>query len=268
VTTRIFRPGLAVLLLLLTWSPVQGESFDAFLEPYRTVEVSAPFRDRLDALHVSDGQSVAAGELLAELSSKVLLAQLALAREAAAFTGAIDSARALETMRRNRLATLEELAKTGNVRPQEMITAETEWRMARAQLQSALEGQQLKKLEVAVIEAQLEEKKLRSPIAGVVVKVSRQPAELVGGTDQQPLLTIVQLDPLQAVFHLPHTLTGQLHPGSAVVLDQQGQPIAAELEYISPVINAQSGTVEVRVRIPNQQEKLTSGSRCSLTIDH
>jgi RND family efflux transporter MFP subunit len=264
---RILQIGLAALLVVIVCVPVHGESFDAFLEPYQTVEISAPFRDRLDAVHVKDGQSVAAGELLAQLSSKVLFAQHALAREAAASQGAIESARAMVAMRSNRLTALKELEKSGNVRPLEMISAETELRIARAQLQSALEGQQLKELEVAVIEAQIEEKKLRSPIAGVVVKVNRNPAELVGGIDQQALLTVVQLDPLKAVFHLPEHHAGGLSPGTAVILDSGRLSISAELEYISPVINAQSGTVEVRVRISNQEQKLISGSRCSLNID-
>ena len=52
----------------------------------------------------------------------------------------------------------------------------------------------------------------------------------------------------------------------AVTLEGGGTAITGEIEYISPVINAQSGTVEVRIRIPNPQHKLISGGRCSLAI--
>ena len=257
----------SIALIVLAWSSmVLAETSDAFLEPYKLVEISSAFRDRLDAVHVKDGESVKAGQLLAELSSRVLLAQRAQAKEASTFHGAIDSAQAQIKMRSNRLTMLQGLEQSGNARPQEMITAQTELAVARSQLQAAMEEQQLKKLELAVIEAQLEEKKLRSPFDGVVVKVNRQATELVGGTDQQPFMTIAQLDPLKAVFHLPQALAQKLSKNKTVALEGGGTSLTGEIEYISPVISAQSGTVEVRVRVPNPQQKLTSGSRCSLAV--
>ena len=264
---RRWKAAAIALLLLLASSSARGETFDTFLEPSRTVDISSAFRDRLDGVHVKDGQKVAAGEPLAELGTRVLLAQRALAREAVAFHGAIDSARALIKMRANRLAMLQDLAKSGDAKPQEMMAAQTELEIARAQLQSASEEQLVKKHELMVIEAQLEEKKLRSPIAGVVIKVNRHQAELVGGSDPLPLMTIVQLDPLKAVFHLPRSLTAAMAPGQPVTLESAGVPMSGEIEYIAPVINAQSGTIEVRVRIANPEFKLTSGTRCSLTTN-
>lgn len=262
------RLAAAVILpLQLACPSAWGEAFDTFLEPYRTADISSAFRDRLDEVHVQDGQKVTPGALLADLGTRVLLAQRALAKEAAAFHGGVDSARALIRMRTNRLAMLQDLEKSGNAKPQEMMTAQTELEIARAQLQTASEEQELKKRELMVIEAQLEEKKLRSPIAGVVVKVNRRQAELVGGSDPTPLMTIVQLDPLKAVFHLPQARTAALAVGKTLTLEGGGARIAGEVEYISPVINAQSGTIEIRVRVPNPEFKLTSGNRCSLTIN-
>lgn len=267
VTRALLVLAPVLIASALTTCPyARAETVDAFLEPYRTVEISSPFRDRLDAVHVKDGETVKAGQLLAELGTRVLLAQRAQANEASTFHGAIDSAQALIKMRANRLAMLQDLDKSGNARPQEMITAQTELSMARSQLQTAIEEQQLKKLELAVIEAQLEEKKLRSPFDGVVVKVNRQVSELVGGADQQPLMTLVQLDPLKAVFHLPQAVAYPMAKSKTVTLEEGDTPIAGEVEYISPVINAQSGTVEVRIRIPNPQHKLISGGRCSLAV--
>jgi RND family efflux transporter MFP subunit len=257
-----------VLAVFWTVGPAFADSYDTFLEPYRTAEINSPFRDRLDEVYVKDGQKVAAGDALADLGTRVLLAQRAMAREVAGFRGGIDSARALVKMRANRLATLQDLEKSGNAKPQEMLAAQTEQDVAQAQLQVANEAQQMKKLELAVIEAQLEEKKLRSPFAGVVVKVNRQKGELVGGNDQVPVMHIVQLDPLKAVFHLPPSLVIRFALGEELSLQSAQAPVTGAIEYISPVINAQSGTVEVRVRVSNPQQKLISGTRCSLTIDN
>ena len=257
-----------VLMGLWAAGSAFADTYDTFLEPYRTMEINSPFRDRLDEVYVKDGQKVIAGEALADLGTRVLLAQRAMAREAAGVRGSIDSARALVKMRANRLATLQELEKSGNAKPQEMLAAQTEQEVALAQLQTANEAQQMKKLELAVIEAQLEEKKLRSPFSGVVVKVNRQKGELVGGNDQIPVMSIAQLDPLKAVFHLPPSLATRLGSGDEFHLLGGQAPITGEIEYISPVINAQSGTIEVRVRVPNPQQNLMSGTRCSVTIDN
>ena len=80
----------------------------------------------------------------------------------------------------------------------------------------------------------IEEKKLRSPIKGVVVKIHKQPAELIGGIDQQPFMTIVQLDPLKAVFHLPPDVAGRMQPGEQIDMDTGNEPVIGKIDYISP----------------------------------
>jgi len=208
---------------------------------------------------------VAAGQLLAELDTHVLEANLASATVAASFRGRIDAARALSTMRKNRYAMLQELEESGNARPEEMKRADTDLAMAQAQLQTSLDDQKLKKLEAEIIRAQIEEKKLRSPIEGVVVKIHKQQAELIGGNDQQAFMTIVQLDPLKAVFHLPPDVIHEMQPGERINIDAGNKKVTGRIDFISPVINAQSGTIEVSIIIPNSDDNLTSGSRCTLT---
>lgn len=256
------------LPLILSASPGQAqEVFDTFLEPYLSIEISSPFRDRLSIIHVKDGDEIQKDQVLAELSTNVLLARKKQAEEAAVFTGAVNSARALVTMRRNRLKLVQELEKKGNVRPQELIKARTDLAMAQAQLQESEEEKLLRQLDLAVIDAQLEEKKLRSPIHGVVVKVHKQEAELVGGVDSQPLMTIVQLDPLAAVFHLPPEYTKKMTINNAVTLEIAGSPVQGTIEYIAPIIDPQSGTVQIKVILSNPDGRLISGSRCTLQLE-
>ena len=39
------------------------------------------------------------------------------------------------------------------------------------------------------------------------------------------------------------------------------------IEFVSPTANPQSGTVRVRVRVPNPDEALPSGTNCRLILD-
>ncbi len=268
------RAGVLALALflvrLLTLSPAAaapGAGLEGFLEPNQVVDISTPFRDRIEVLHVRDGDRVRTGQLLAELDSRVLKANLEAARAAAASHGRIDAARALVDMRKGRLELLGELEKSGNARPREMVTARTELAMARAQLQTALEEQRLKELDVRVIEAKIEERRLRSPLDGVVEKVYKQQFELIGG-DTEPLLTLVQLDPLLGRFHLPPAAVRGLQTGQAVEIAIGDTRVDGSIDFISPVIDARSGTISVHVRVPNSGHALTSGSRCRLILPH
>ena len=138
---------LSQVFILLSAAYCWAETYDTFLEPNQIVDISSPFRGRISAIHVKNGDQVTVGQLLAELDTHVLEANLASAEVAASFRGRIDAARALATMRENRYTLLQELNKSGNARPEEIKRAETDLAMAQAQLQSALDDKKLKKLE-------------------------------------------------------------------------------------------------------------------------
>jgi RND family efflux transporter MFP subunit len=253
-------------LLFVVCSPKYTCAFEAFLEPAQVVDISTPFRDRIDIVHVRENDSVKPGTPLAELATRVLKIRLEQALLAAGFHGQIDAARAKVSMQKNRVSMLVKLNKEGNIRPQELRKAKNELTMARAALQSAIELQKLKKSEAAVIEAQIEEKKLASPIKGIVVSVYKQQGELIGGADTQPLLTIAQLNPLHAVFHLPPAISRALLGLRQVPLEVSGKQYSGIIDFISPIIDAQSGTVAVRIIVNNDESDLESGSRCTLTL--
>ena len=257
---------LSAAVMNLTAIECSAEEYDTFLEPNQIVDISSPYRGRINAIHVLKGERVEAGQLLAELDTRVLEANLASAKIAASFHGRIDSAKALVAMRENRYSMLEELERSGNARPQEMKKAKTDLAMAKAQLQSALDDQTLKRIEMDIITAQIEDKKLRSPIEGVVIKIEKQEAELIGGNDKQGFITIVQLDPLKAVFHLPPEIVHQIRARKEITIKTGNQSVSGSIDFISPVINAQSGTVEVSVTISNPNSNLMSGSRCTIQM--
>lgn len=242
-----------------------AEVFETFLEPNQVVDIASSSRGRLAMLHVKEGDKVKKGSLLAELDSTVLQARLDLARKTVDFHGQLDSARALVKQRKSKLKILTRLNKSGNARQQEIDSAETNLLMAEAQLLTAKEEQNVKKAELAIILAQIEERKLRSPLDGEVIAIYKQEAELVGVNEQQAILTLVELDPLLAVFHLPLSQTSVIQTSESVALSVAGKSVAAQLDFISPVIEAQSGTITVRFRLPNPNAEFISGSRVTYT---
>ena len=193
---------ITLFCLLFPGAGFAGERFEAFLQPNQVVDMASSYRDRLAALHVKEGEQVQAGQLLAEFDSRVLQSRIELAKMAAGFHGSIDSAKALVKLRKSKLRALEKMHKSGNAGPQELDAVRTNLVMAKAQLLDVEEDRKFKEAELNVIYSQLEEKKIRSPLDGVVLKIYKQEAELVGGNDQESILTLVQLDTLLAVFHV------------------------------------------------------------------
>lgn len=255
-------------VILLTVLPAAAEDFETFLEPNQTVDMAALQRDRIIEFHVSDGQQVEKGQLLAIFDDRVLKAQLKLLQTAAAFRGSVDSARALVALRHSRISTLEKLQAAGNVRPLEMENSRTELTIAEARLEEEREKIKYKEAEQQVILAQIEQKKLYSPFKGVVTRIFKSEGALVSGVSTEPILTVVQLDPLIAEFHLQPFYAAQLQKDTSVLLHKGQETIEAQVTFISPVIDSQSGTIAVRMEIPNRQGLLLSGDRISYKPVH
>ena len=250
-----------VLLLLLPQQAAADEIFETFLEPNRVVDLMSSQRERLVELRVADGDTVAKDQLLAVFDTRVLQARLDLLKTATTFKGSIDSAKALVALRESKLQALENLSRSGNARPLELDIARTNVAIAEAQFQEAVEEQRFKQMEQQVVLAQIEQKKLFSPIDGVVARVDKLEGDLVGGPGSEPIMTLVQLDPLVAEFHLPPEAAARLGEGQRATLEQAGVPVEAEIVFVAPVIEAQSGTILVRMQIPNPDGALLSGSR-------
>lgn len=267
-TDSFYVLGLFCFFCGLFFGPLEahsGESYQTFLKPYRIAGVASAQRDLLSRLYVEEGEHVTKGQLLVDMDHRQLKARLDLSTKSASFVGPIDSARALVKMRKIKITALKKLEKRGNAKPQELIAAQTNLEMSQAQLRTTREDKSLRELELKVILAQIEEKKLYSPFDGIVTQVHRYEGELVGGTTSEPILTLVQLDPLLADFHLPPESAKKLKSGMSVQLQSEDNTIKGEVTFISPVINAQSNTMMVRMTLPNPDGRLLGGMRVNYT---
>jgi len=258
-------PLLAVLLSVTPGWADETLRYETFLNPSRTIEISTPYRERIQEILVRENDRVRKGQVVVKLDDRILRSRLAQARAAADFHGQIDAAKAQVLRQENRLAMLKKLRESGTVRPQELETVRTDLAVAKARLQMAREEKRDRQLAVAVIEAQLAEKELHSPLDGVVARIFRHEQELTGNTGE-PIMVLVKLDPLHAEFYLPPATARILSPGQRLSLETETGPIDGTVDFISPVIDAKSGTIMTRFLVPNPGHTITSGSRCSLII--
>jgi RND family efflux transporter MFP subunit len=251
----------------LIGGPAAAAGIEGFTEPYREIDVASAEPGILVSVDVSEGSEVREGQLLAQLDQELLRASLAIADKQKQLRGQLNSARAELEMRRERLEKLQELLRDNHASQEEVSRAAGETAIAEARVLAAEEALEVKELEYDRIQAQLDRCFIRSPVDGVVKRIHKDVGEFVAPTDPV-VLTVVQLDPLLAIFAVGSEEVGQVAVGRDVRLRFMTDKAACsgKVTFISPVINAQSATVTVKVQVANPDGRYRSGERCVLLL--
>lgn len=263
------RPEL-LLCSLLSALPLStlASSYEAFTEPEQDIAVAAPEAGIIAKILVKEGEKVKQSQVLATLDNRVLEERLKIAQAKAKSYGEVNSAKARQRLRQDILSRLQPLLSQGAAQQTEVAQARAEVEVARADVQSARENVNIYALEVDFIKAQIESRTLRSPIDGVVTDILKDPAEIVVPSDAH-VLSVAQVSPLKVTIHVPTPEAVALQTEQAVQvkfphfesLNTQGKIV-----FISPVTDAGSDTVEVVIRVDNQQNQLRSGLKCLVEI--
>lgn len=191
-------------------------------------------------LNVEEGDTVSAGQLLAELASPTL-------------DGAWQRASAEVERTKQDLVVAERLYGSGALSQAEL---EASRRAARA-------------AELALAEASRTRgfTRLRSPIAGTVATRSIRFGEVAGPS---PAFVIMDLSKLRVVVDLPEREVSRVAVGQSVTLSSAwaaDQTAAGTVERVSPVVDATTGTFKVTVAIAPGQTALRPGQYASVAIE-
>lgn len=245
----------ALLLTLAVPTAPAADPADVVIgvtEPQEQIDLTFPESGVIRALEVEEGERVSEGQVLAQLDCRVLDSQLAIARMRAESPAGVQSATATLDMRKQRLEQLEKLAASQNANADELARARAEYEIAQADLQLAHEEVAQHELEAQQIEAQIEQRTLRAPFDGIVARLHQEKAASVS-PNTGPVLTLVKLDQLELVVHLDHRRLDGLQTGQSVGVTAVDREIGGTgtIEFISPVVDASSGTARVRITLPN-----------------
>ena len=82
------------------------------------------------------------------------------------------------------------------------------------------------------------------------------------------VLSLVELDPLLANFSLMRADAETLSAGQKVQIrfPEGNREVEGVVEFVAPVMDAESGTIRVKVRVGNTKGLLRSGERCTLRL--
>ena len=266
--TLLVPTSLAMLTLLTSMgSPAGAAEYQGFTEPYRSADVSSPEAGVITQLHVREGQSVKAGTLLFELDTAVLESAVAIAKARFEAKGPIAAAHSKLKLHRTRLDKLNRLKAKGHARADELARARADVATASAELRVAQEQRSIAGLELAQSELRLQRRRVTSPFDGIVSELHREVSEIVR-TSNPEILTLVQLETLKVILHLPSLVAHKLSKGQAINLTfaETGETAPAKVEVVSPVTDADSGTTRVTFVVDNTKGLYRAGTRCTVDL--
>jgi membrane fusion protein, multidrug efflux system len=221
---------------------------------YNTVIVRSQIQGQITQIAFTEGQTVRAGDLLAQIDPRPYEAQIEQMiatrdRDQAQLTNAIANL--------NRYTPLE--AK-GYATPQLLDTQKAQV----AQLQNAIKSD-----EALIKQAQLQlaYARLTSPISGVTGVRQVDVGNIIHPTDANGLVVVTQIEPISLIFTLPETdlpkIQEQMAKGPLTVLaysqDDKIKLDEGKLSLINNEILQTTGTIQLKAEFPNTAHRLWPG---------
>jgi len=224
---------------------------------YNTVVVHSQIQGQIVSINFIEGQTVHAGDLLAQIDPRPYEAQIA------QLTATRDRDQAQLTNAQANLNRYTQLGEKGWATPQLLDTQKAQV----AQLQNAIKADQ------ALIDAakvQLSYTRLTSPIDGIAGIRQVDNGNIIHPTDPNGLVVVTQIEPISLIFTLPETVLPQIqqqqekNPSAPLPVLAYSQDNTIKLDEGSlGLVNNQilqtTGSIQLKANFPNKEHRLWPG---------
>ena len=259
--------SLMTALLTLTSAALRAEPMGCLIQPFQEAEVGTQVVGILDRVMVERGDFVKKGQPLALLNSDVERAAVGAAKLRAEANAELHAAASNHDFAQKKKVRTQDLFKQNFVSQQVKDQAATEADVAEGRLKQAREQMRQAQQELALTQAQLSQRTIRSPFDGVIVERYLHEGERV---EDKPVVKVVTIDPLRVEVIVPathfnkikHGMTASVRPDMAEV-----ELRTAKVVVVDRVIDAASNSFRVRLELPNPSYQLPPGLRCKVDFD-
>ena len=207
--------------------------------PDRDAQIAPQVAGRIQRVVVREGDKVAAGQMVAQIDAAPLADQV---KEADA---GLAKARAESKNAATTLARVEKVFEHGIAARQEVDDASARAASAQAAEAEAEAGSQR-------AHRQLDRASVRSPLAGVVLKVMRHSGELVDGTPATPVVEVGDPSKLELVSDAPAQDLVRLAQGDSATVSVgalPGRTFKATVSIVAPAVDRATGLGAVRIAL-------------------
>ena len=242
---------------------------DCIVEPSQVVELGSSVQGILNETFVEKNDFVNAGDIVAELDSRVERATLELANARAAMDTSLELRRENAAFGQRTKKRNQQLFKESTISAQDMDKVKTETYIAQLQARQEEDNKRIAELEARRAQQALNQRIVKSPISGVVTEKYKSAGEYV---EAEPVYRIANLDPLHVELIVPTEHLGSIERGMKAQISLQldshaDQSYVAVVKSVDRVADAASGTFGVLLIMPNSGLRIPSGVRCSLEFE-
>lgn len=251
--------------LVLSAPTFASVSLDCRIEPKVEVDLSAAVEGVVESINVKKNDKVEAGQIVATLESELEKATVELREVQASLQSDIQAQQLAVDYAERALKRVQDLYDKKAASFAELDKAKTEKAIASQRLEQANDRQLQAKMELKRAVANLARYQLTSPIDGVIVDILKDAGEHV---ENEAVLRIAQLDPLQVVTFVPASLYGKIEKGTTAKVKPEISvgvtTYKAEVTHVDKIVDAASNTFSVHLTFANPRQDLPSGLRCTV----
>ena len=238
---------------------VERRDFPVVLEslgqvaPYQTVTIRARVDGQITRIAFQEGQTVKQGDLLAEIDPRP-------------FQAALDQAQAKKSQDQANLANAQRDLSRYSTLAQQSFASQQQLDTQKALVNSDTALVAADDASIDAAQTQLSYTKIFAPLTGRVGYRLIDQGNMVSAAAQTGVVVINQLQPISATFTAPEEQVGEINAlmksGNAKVIvnTTDGKPLSqGALEVVDNTIDVATGTVKLKARFENTDDKLWPG---------
>ena len=263
---RRSRQGVCLAALAVAFQgPVHAADIVGLVYPIMDIQLSVQTTGLVHRVHAKLGQAVKEGQTLLELDTSAQSLELKRRTIIAQDMSELESTRTRAKVYTDMYRMNEAAARsTRSVSQEELLKLQLDKVSAEGRTQQLEAQKQREVVERDQARVELSQKSIRAPIQGVIADILIDPGEWAKPGDV--VMRLVDTTQVDLRMHLPPTVAATFKVGEKVRAQFEtgrGSSVGGEgaVFFVSPVADAASGLVDVRVRFPNPKGQIRAGSK-------
>lgn len=244
------------------YAATKQTAFEGITEPISQAIVSATVPGRIDSIVISEGSFVTKGQVIITLEKEEEVITEAMAKLVfESKSDLISAQQKLITYEKDYKAVKKLFETSNSVSEDQLWEKELNFKLAQAEQQKQIMIEEREALEAKMATVKVNQKVIRAPFDGVIVKLFKNPSE--GVQALEPLFEIVDVRSCRMVVYVIAPEAQGMRKGMELNLELDGAKVKrfrkGKIEFISPVVDRSSLLRTIKITFNNQDGSIEPG---------